>query len=87
MKEKIVSLIGDKLDSLGVVIDDAYLEEEGNELYLRIVLDREEIIPLQTVVMATRIINPILDKEKDLIDQSYILDVYAKEKGVIEDER
>ncbi len=87
MKEKIVSLIGDKLDSLGVVIDDAYLEEEGNELYLRIVLDREEIIPLQTVVMATRIINPILDKEKDLIDRSYILDVYAKEKGVIEDER
>ena len=43
-------------------------------------LDIEEIIPLNTVVMATRILNPILDK-LDLIDESYMLDVYAKPKG------
>ena len=32
--------------------------------------------------MATRIINPILDK-LDLIKESYTLDVYAKEKGEV----
>ena len=81
VKEKIISLVGDQLDSLGVTIDDAYVEKEGSETFLRIVLDREEVIPLNTVVMATRILNPIIDKVPDLVEGTYILDVYAKEKG------
>lgn len=80
MKEKIIELVGNKLDSLGVVIDDVQYKKENGENTLEIVLDREEIIPLNVVVMATRIINPILDKA-DLIQESYTLDVYAKEKG------
>ena len=48
-----------------------------------LVLDSEEVITLNKVVMATRIINPILDK-LDLISDSYTLDVYAKEKGDVE---
>ena len=80
MKEKIIEAIGDKLDNLGVVIDDVRYEKVDNENTLIIVLDREEIISLNEVVMATRIINPILDK-LDLINESYTLDVYAKEKG------
>ena len=40
----------------------------------------EEIIPINTVVMATRIINPILD-DANIIDEAYILDIYAKSKG------
>ena len=80
MKEKIIEAIGDKLDNLGVIIDDVRYEMVDNENTLIIVLDREEIIPLNEVVMATRIINPILDK-LDLINESYTLDVYAKEKG------
>lgn len=80
MKEKIVNAVGDKLDSLGVVIDDVYIVNENDEKTLTIVLDREEVIPLNTVVMATRILNPIIDK-LDLIEDSYTLDVYAKEKG------
>lgn len=80
MKEKIIELVGNKLDSLGVVIDDVQYKKENGENTLEIVLDREDIIPLNVVVMATRIINPILDKA-DLIQESYTLDVYAKEKG------
>ena len=38
------------------------------------------MIDLNKVVMVTRIINPIIDKE-NLIDEEYILDVYAKSKG------
>ena len=68
------------LKELGVFIDNVEYGKVNGENTLTIVLDSEEIIPLNTVVMATRILNPILDK-LDLIDESYMLDVYAKPKG------
>ena len=74
MKEKIIELVGDSLNKLNVWIDDVYLDEEGSNKFLHIVLDAEEIISINTVVMATRIINPILD-------DANILDIYAKSKG------
>ena len=83
MKEKIIEAVGNKFDDLGVFIDDITYGKVDNENTLTIVLDSNEIIPLNKVVMATRIINPILDK-LDLIKESYTLDVYAKEKGDVE---
>lgn len=84
MKEKIVSAIGNKLDELDVFIDDVTYGKEDSENVLTIVLDSKEVLPLNKVVMATRIINPIIDK-LDLIEESYTLDVYAKEKGDVEE--
>ncbi len=83
MKEKIIEAIGDKLKNLDVFIDDITYGKVDGENTLTIVLDSKEMIPLDKVVMATRIINPILDK-LDLISESYTLDVYAKEKGDVE---
>ncbi len=83
MKEKIIGAIGDKLENLGVFVDDITYGKVDGENTLTIVLDSKEIIPLDKVVMATRIMNPILDK-LDLIPESYTLDVYAKEKGDVE---
>ncbi len=80
MKEKIIKLIGDKLEKLGVWIDDVYEDKEGNNKFVHIVLDADEIIPINVVVQATRIINPILDNA-NIIDEAYILDIYAKSKG------
>lgn len=85
MKEKVIEAVGNKLDQLGVVIDSVYVDEQAGEKTLTIVLDREEIIDLKTVVMATRILNPIIDK-LNLIDENYTLDIYAKEKGDVENE-
>lgn len=85
MKEKIIEAVGDKLKDLNVFIDDVEYGKVDGENTLTIVLDSEEIIPLNIVVMATRIINPILDK-LDLIEESYTLDVYAKSKGDVENE-
>lgn len=79
MKEKIIELVGDNLNKLDLWIDDVYEDEEGSNKYLHIVLDAKEIIPINKVVMATRIINPILDKA-NLIEEAYILDIYAKSK-------
>ena len=85
MKEKIIAEIGNKLDDLNLFIDDIIYGKVDNENTLTIILDSSEIIPLNKVVMATRIINPILDK-LDLIKESYTLDVYAKEKGDVKNE-
>ena len=85
MKEKIVEEVGKKFDDLNVFIDSVNYEKVDGENTLTIVLDSEEMIPLNIVVMATRILNPILDK-LDLISESYTLDVYAKSKGDVENE-
>lgn len=84
MKEQVIEAVGDKLDSLNVFIDDVTYGKVEGENTLTIVLDSKEMIPLNIVVMATRIINPILDK-LDLIEESYTLDVYAKSKKEVEE--
>ncbi len=80
MKEEIIKIVGNNLDTLGIVIDDAYTEKEGKNTYLRIVLDSDRILNIDEVVEATKIIDPLIEKN-DLIKEEYILDVYAKSKG------
>lgn len=85
MEEKLKPLINEKIKHLNIFVDSIVLEKEENDNYLRIALDADFIIDLNKVVVATRIINPILDKE-NLIDGEYILDVYAKPKGDVTNE-
>ena len=80
MEEKLINIINPKIKELNVWVDSIKIEKEEDEQYLRIALDADFIIDLNTVVKATRIINPILDNENIEID-NYILDVYAKPKG------
>ena len=56
-----------------------YLKENRN-YFLRITIDKDDIVDLDTCVEVTNIINPILD-ESNIIDDSYILDITTKEKG------
>ena len=69
-----------EVEKKDVRIDSIKLEKEDNNLFLRIVIDSDEIIDVDKCVEVTNIINPLLD-EKDLIKESYILDVSTKEKG------
>ena len=80
MKEDVIKEVGNKLDELNVRIDDVFLEKEGKSEYLRVVIDADFIIDIETVVKATKIIDPIIDK-MDITKGEYILDVYAKSKG------
>lgn len=80
MKEDLIKEIGNKLDELNVYIYDVFEEKEGKDKYLRVVLDADDIIDIDRVVKATKIIDPIIEK-MNLIDSEYILDVYAKSKG------
>lgn len=85
MESKVKELLEGKLDDLNLVVDSVTLEKENNQLYLRICLDSKDIIDIDKVVLATNIINPIMDRA-DLIDEKYILEVYGKSKGSESDE-
>ena len=85
MEDKVKELLSGCLDSLNLVVDSVVLEEENKQLFLRIGLDSEDIIDLDKVVLATKIIDPIIEKA-DLINDSYILEIYGKSKGSDKDE-
>ena len=80
IEEQVKKLIEGPVGELGVNIDSVTLEKESGALFLRIVIDRDEVIDVDTCVEVTNIINPLLD-EANLIEEAYMLDVSTKEKG------
>lgn len=80
MLEKIREKIEEPLSLKGIIVDDISYEKEGNNNFLRIVIDNSTVVDLDTCVEATHIVNDILD-EIDIIEEAYILDISSKEKG------
>ena len=80
IEDQIKKLIEPKLTEIGVKVDNVEYDKEGTNNFLRITIDKEDIVDIDTCVEATNIINPILD-EVDLITESYILDITSKERG------
>ena len=81
MKEKINKLVEESIKDLNVFVDDVFTEEVEGHNILNIVLDSNEVIDLEKVTEASRIINKILDKEESIFDNIDELDIYSKEKG------
>ena len=80
IEKKVRELVEDEVNKLGVSIDSVVYEKEGNNNFLRIIIDREIPIDIDTCVEVTNVINPILD-QNDIIEDSYILDISSKERG------
>lgn len=80
IEKKVRELISEEVSKLGVTIDSVVYEKEGSNYFLRITIDREKPIDIDTCVEVTKVINPLLD-EADIIKDSYILDISSKEKG------
>ena len=78
--EAIQDAITVPMNEMNIIVDSVKYETEGNYNFLKIELDKVNGIDLDTIVAATEVINPIIDK-LDLIDDSYILDITSKEKG------
>ena len=86
MKKQVQELLNDSIKELNVFVDDAFIsEEEGKKVY-NIVLDSEEVIDLNKVTEASRIINKIMDENNNLPKDIDELDIYSKEKGDGENE-
>lgn len=81
MKEKISVLVNEKIQELNVFVDDAFVSEEENKKILNIVLDSEEVIDLNLITEASRIINKLIDDNGLLDDDIFEVDIYSKEKG------
>ncbi len=81
MKEKISELVDESIKELNVFVDDAFTSTEEGKKIFNIVLDSEEVIDLDKVTAASRIINKIMDEHDDLLDDADELDIYSKEKG------
>lgn len=87
MKEQVAKLVDKEIESLNVFVDDAFVSiEEGKKLF-NIVLDSEEVIDLNKITEASRIINKIMDNHEEVLGDIDELDIYSKEKGEISDER
>lgn len=76
LKEK----INDALKSTEMFVDSIEYIKKGKYNFLEITLDRVGGIDLDSIVEATNIINPIVDKNEFTKD-NYILDVSSKERG------
>ena len=80
MKEKVIEKVNPAIEDLNMFVSDVYVSTEENIKNLNIELDSDEVIDVNRVTEASKIINPIID-ELDLIDGEYILDIHSKEKG------
>ncbi len=83
--DEIKNIIIKPMQELNIIVDSVIFEKEGRYNFLRITLDKVNGIDLDTIVEATNIINPLVDK-LNICDDSYILDIVSKEKGDIENE-
>ncbi|MGYP000117989174 len=81
MKEKIAQLVDEEIKDLNVFVSDAFFENVEGKKIFNIVLDSEEVIDLNRITEASRIINKIIDKNNYLLEDADELDIYSKEKG------
>lgn len=81
MKEKIAQLVDEEIKNLNVFVSDAFFENVEGKKIFNIGLDSEEVIDLNRITEASRLINKIIDKNNYLLEDADELDIYSKEKG------
>lgn len=83
IEESVKKLIEKPILALGYEqIDVKYVKEFGS-FYLRVFVDKDDVISLEDIVAVNDLISPILD-EADLIQNEYVLDVtsFGAEKPI-----
>ena len=80
MEEKVLKAITKPLSEVEIKVTKIVYVKEDGVYYLRIMIDKEPYVDVDTCVDATKIINPIID-QMDLEIENYILDVCSTEKG------
>ncbi len=86
IKEIVESLLNSKLEKFSIYVNDAFRSQEEGKTIFNIVLDSDEIIDLDKITEASRVINEIMDTT-DQVEHDYDeLDIYSKEKGEVESE-
>ena len=81
MKETVANLVNEEIKELNVFVDEAFISEEEGKRIFNIVLDSEEVIDLNKITDASRIINKIMDEHDEVLGDIDELDIYSKSKG------
>ena len=81
MEGKVKKLIEAPLKDINIKLCDVSYVKEGSIYFLRVIIDKEPYVDVDTCVEATNVINPLIDTIEDEFDDSYVLDVCSKEKG------
>ena len=81
MDKKVRDLIEKPLNDINIKLDEVEYVKEGSVYFLRIIIDKEPYVDIDTCVKATEVINPLIDTLEDEYDEAYVLDVCSKEKG------
>ncbi len=81
MVEKVKKLIEKPLSEINIKLCDVEYVKEGTMYFLRVIIDKEPYVDVDTCVEATNVINPLIDTLEDEFDDSYVLDVCSEEKG------
>lgn len=83
--KELEELINSKLLKENIMVSDInYVKESGYNV-LKIELDKVNGIDLDTIVMASNLISPLVD-QINFTEDSYILDIVSKEKGDVKNE-
>ena len=81
MEEKVRKIIEKPLNDINIKLCNVEYVKEGAMYFLRIIIDKEPFVDIDTCVEATNVVNPLIDKIENEFDESYILDVCSYEKG------
>ena len=81
MDAKVRELIEEPLKENNIKLCDVEYVKEGSMYFLRVVIDKEPFVDVDTCVLATEVINPLIDTLEDEFDEAYVLDVCSLEKG------
>lgn len=74
IEERVESLIGPRIESLGYRLYDVEFVKEGKDFYLRVYIDKDSGISLEDCEAVSNGINEVLD-EADYIKEQYFLEV------------
>lgn len=81
MVEKVRKLIEEPLSKINIKVCNVEYVKEGTMYFLRVIIDKEPYVDVDTCVEATNVINPLIDTLENEFDDSYVLDVCSEEKG------
>lgn len=80
IEDKIREILEKVIVDNGYILDEVIYENEDGNNFLRLIIDKKDIITVDDCVVVSNLVNPILDSV-DPISEKYILDVCSKEKG------
>lgn len=74
LETKIKEVLEPVINDLGFKVYDIIYEKEAQDYYLRVFIEKDEVISSDDCALVSQTIDPILD-EKDFIQGSYLLEV------------